>query len=108
MRYVSIKKGFTIYYVSKYALQKGIDFLKKQYSSADILIDNSKHDRQKEADRTIVVHDIPLNIKSEIVKQYFTQYDIIIRFFMMTTSLWQRAYIIYDLTDVIDQLHTRV
>ena len=56
----------------------------------------------------MVVHDIPLNIKSETVKQYFTQYDIIIRFFMMTTSLWQRAYIIYDLTDVIDQLHTRV
>ncbi len=45
MRYVPIKKGFTIYYASEYALQKSIDFLKKQYSSANILIDNSKHDR---------------------------------------------------------------
>ncbi len=44
MHYVPIKKGFTIYYASKYILQKGIDFLKKQYSSADILIGNSKHD----------------------------------------------------------------
>ena len=72
MHYVSIKKSFTIYYASEYALQKGIDFLKKQYSLADILIGNSKHDRQKEADRTIVVRDIPLNIKSKTIKQYFT------------------------------------
>ncbi len=43
--YIPIKKDFTIYYTSEYALQKGVDFLKKQYSSADIIIGNSKHNR---------------------------------------------------------------
>ncbi len=108
MCYVPIKKDFTIYYASEYALQKGVNFLKKQYTSTDVIIGNSKHDRQKEADRTMVVHDIPLNIKSEIVKQYFTQYGIIVRFLITTTGFWQRAYVIYDITSIVDQLRTRV
>ncbi len=44
MHYVLIKKDFTIYYVSKYILQKEVDFLKKQYTSADVIISNSKYD----------------------------------------------------------------
>ncbi len=87
VHYILIKKDFTIYYASEYILQKGVNFLKKQYTLADIIIGNSKHDRQKEADRTMVIRDISLNIKSEILKQYFTQYGIIIRFSMTTISL---------------------
>jgi len=87
VQYVPVKKGFTIYYTSEYALQKGVDFLKKQYLSADIIIGNSKHNPQKEANHTMVVCDILLNLKSETIKQYFTQYNTIIKFSITTTSL---------------------
>ncbi len=56
----------------------------------------------------MIVCDISLNIKSETVKQYFTQYNMIIRFLMTITGLWKRAYVIYDTTGIVDQLHTRV
>src|SRR5687767_3814219 len=56
---------------------------------------NSKVDREKTADRSIRVTDIPLYIKSEVIRSYYDQYGDIDTFSIDTRGTWQVAYITY-------------
>jgi len=51
----------------KYNLQKAVDFIKNKFSNTAISINNSKFDRQAEADYITVIKDISLFCKSELL-----------------------------------------
>src|SRR6266542_515811 len=108
VRYSHYKKSFTLYYNTEYDLRKAAELLQSKFSQATVVIGNSKFDRQAEADRTVVVRDIPLFCNSETIKQYFAKFGDITRFSMTTTGMWQRAYVVYKDASTIRQLKSDV
>src|SRR6266540_1135492 len=108
VRYSHYKKSYTLYYHSEYDLRKAAELLQSKFSQATVVIGNSKFDRQAEANRTAVIYDIPLFCNSETIKQYFAKYGDIARFSMTTTSMWQRAYVVYKDASTISQLKSDV
>src|SRR6266498_3088911 len=106
--YSHYKKSYTLYYHSEYDLRKAAELLQSKFSQATVVIGNSKFDRQAEANRTAVIYDIPLFCNSETIKQYFAQFGDITRFSMTTTSMWQRAYVVYKDASTISRLKSDV
>jgi len=87
VKYSQFKKAYTLYYAIEYDLQKVADLLKSKFTTASVIIGNSKYDCQAEADHTAVIRDILLSCRSETIKQYFAKYGEITRFSMTTLGL---------------------
>jgi hypothetical protein len=89
-------RAIDVYFNNEYSLSKMIDAKISDFKSQNFVIINSKEQREKEKDRTIRVTDIPLNVKSEDIKNFFENEGNITRFSMITRGVWQSAYIVYD------------
>ena len=61
-----------------------------------------------EKGRCIKVNDIPLFVKSDVVRNFFQQRGTIARFSMITRGPWQIAFIVYESPDAIKSFYNDV
>ncbi|CAI2184194.1 5727_t:CDS:1, partial [Funneliformis geosporum] len=81
-----------------------------QYNPIFLVIDpNAKQQRKDdEKGRCIKVNDIPLFVKSDIVRNSFEKYGRICRFSMIIRGPWQITFIIYESLDFIQQFYDNI
>src|SRR6266511_4272745 len=101
-------RSIDIYFKSEYAVDKLITKPPPQLEGKTIKNVNSKANRVQESDRTLVISDIPLYVKSDIVKDFFATKFKLTRFSVITTEAWQKAFVVFenksDIQDYYDDL----
>ena len=95
-RHDAYRKCITIFFADERLLDQHTDHQIVDLDNAIFLAKNSQAQRAAESKRTVKVTDIPLNVKSEDVKQFFTKYGIIERFSMVSRGAFQTAYVVYN------------
>jgi RNA recognition motif-containing protein len=96
-----------IYFDNEYHLEKALEHDAKKHDVATprFTPGNSKQMRSLEADRSIRVHNIPLETKSDVIRYYFDKFGTITKFSMNTHREWQIAYITYESKDQIARFY---
>ena len=104
------RKCYTVFFDSETNLEKAINagVPIKDLDNITFTPKNSKIARVEEIDKTIRVTDIPLFIKSEAVKQFFSKFGIIQRFSMIHRGAFQTAYIVYSNSTNIIKLYDEI
>ena len=97
-KHFSNKKSIAIYFDKEYNLKKAIEFDNKtnKLSVSCFTVANSQQDRFRTTDRSIKVTNIPLDIKSEVIRAYFDQFGTITRFSIDSQNIWQIAFITFE------------
>src|SRR3989337_1303725 len=89
-------RSIDIFFRSEYAVDQIISKPPPSLAGKTIKNVNSKANRTQEIDRTLVVSDIPLYVKSDIIKDFFAAKATLSRFSMITTGAWQKAFVVFE------------
>src|SRR5215216_7011020 len=79
------------------------DTQESQYNPIFTIVDLAQKKIKQDAEkgRTLKISDIPLFVKSDVLRNYFAKYDTITRFSMIIRGLWQIAFIVFENADTI-------
>ena len=102
--YISKLRKFFVYFSTmdelKHAIKKVQD---TQHNPIFTIIDPAEKKIKQDAEkgRTLKISDIPLFVKSDVLRNYFSKYGKISRFSMIVRGPWQIAFIVFETADVI-------
>src|SRR5215216_4640655 len=102
--YVSKFRKFSVYFRSMEELTHAVTKVQEtQHNPIFTIIDPAEKKIKQDAEkgRTLKVADIPLFVKSDVLRNFFSKYGTITRFSMIIRGPWQIAFVVFENADVI-------
>ncbi len=98
-------KGIDVFFSTEYDLLKMIEKPHESLNGKKFKAINLKSERSNETGRTLKIIDIPLYVKSDVIKEYFAKKGTITRFSMITRGPWQQAYVVFEDRNIIQPFY---
>ena len=102
--YISKFRKFSVYFQSMEDLTHAITKVQEtQHNPIFTIVDPAAKKIKQDAEngRTLKVSDIPLFVKSDVLRNFFSKYGAITRFSMIVRGPWQIAFIVFENADII-------
>src|SRR5215216_3850393 len=102
--YISKIRKFFVYFRTMNELLHAIkDTQDTQHNLIFTVVDPAQKQIKQDAEkgRTLKISDIPLFVKSDVLRNYFAKYGTITRFSMIICGLWQIAFIVFEKAETI-------